>query len=269
MTLLPYLLVQQVTDTALMQRLAKSYNLQIIDHANSSDLASNTDRSDLLLSLEDNRLQLVELVNKKISAKLAVDFNSPTLKRRINDKANINSELARAIGVNKHGQLAVLDATAGFGRDSFVLASLGCFVTALERAPVVFELFVNGLKRASAQAASSRLSEHLQIHQLDFLKLEKTSQSYKELYHDQAPQVIYLDPMFPARTKSALVKKESRWLKELVGEDPDADQLLLHALKFGAKRVVVKRPKAAGFLANQKPTHTINGKSVRFDVYIA
>ena len=80
--------------------------------------------------------------------------------------------------------------------------------------------------------------------------------------------VIYLDPMFPERKKSALVKKEMRLFKRLAGEDNDADQLLKSALASSASRVVVKRPKGAPVLASLKPTHEIKAKKFRYDVYL-
>ena len=82
------------------------------------------------------------------------------------------------------------------------------------------------------------------------------------------PDVIYLDPMFPSRSKSALNKKSMRILKEIVGKDSDSDQLLKIALKTALKRVVVKRPKLAPHLAGKKPDITYRGKSSRFDVYL-
>jgi 16S rRNA (guanine1516-N2)-methyltransferase len=82
------------------------------------------------------------------------------------------------------------------------------------------------------------------------------------------PDVIYLDPMFPQRTKSALVKKEMRLIKDLVGEDQDADQLLTIALKVARKRIVVKRPRIAEFLGGIKPHSSQIGKANRFDIYM-
>ena len=82
-----------------------------------------------------------------------------------------------------------------------------------------------------------------------------------------APQVVYLDPMFPASSKSALAKKEMQFFQDLVGQDTDADQLLNQALELASHRVVVKRPKLAPYLAEQKPTFSLTGKANRFDIY--
>jgi 16S rRNA (guanine1516-N2)-methyltransferase len=80
--------------------------------------------------------------------------------------------------------------------------------------------------------------------------------------------VVFLDPMFPPREKSALVKKEMRAFHDVVGADDDADALLAPALALAKHRVVVKRPGYAEFLAGKKPTMSIEGKNNRFDVYV-
>ncbi|TXH77678.1 MAG: 16S rRNA methyltransferase, partial [Thiothrix sp.] len=82
------------------------------------------------------------------------------------------------------------------------------------------------------------------------------------------PDVIYLDPMFPERQKSALVQKEMRCLHEVVGEDTDSDALLTLARRIAKHRVTVKRPRLAPELAGLKPAFVISGKAVRYDVYL-
>jgi len=96
--------------------------------------------------------------------------------------------------------------------------------------------------------------------------LPEESEAFIDAIHPQ-PDVIYFDPMFPERTKSALVKKEMRILKEVVGDDTDADEIFKLALTKAKKRVVVKRPKGAPHLNNQEPSLIYKGKSSRFDVY--
>jgi 16S rRNA (guanine1516-N2)-methyltransferase len=86
-------------------------------------------------------------------------------------------------------------------------------------------------------------------------------------WQEQAPQVIYLDPMFPHRDKSALVKKEMRLFRPLVGDDMDAPALLEAALALASHRVVVKRPRKAPCIEGPKPSHALEGKSSRYDIY--
>jgi len=165
------------------------------------------------------------------------------------------------VGVNERPGLWVVDATAGLGRDSFVLADLGCAISLVERSPLVFALLRDGLNRAAGcddpwlRQVASRMTLHL-------------SESVTWLAGlSSPPDVIYLDPMFPARKKSARVKKEMWLFQHLLAESQDEAALLAQALSSASWRVVVKRPARAEPLNGEKPHHTIEGKTVRFDVY--
>lgn len=143
--------------------------------------------------------------------------------------------MAKAVGIKGDYLPDVVDATAGLGRDAFVLASVGCRVRMLERNPVVAALLDDGLARGYADAEiGGWLQERLQlIHASSLTALSDIT---------PRPQVVYLDPMFPHKQKSALVKKEMRVFQSLVGPDLDADGLLEPARLLATKRVVVKRP---------------------------
>ncbi|MDX3772605.1 class I SAM-dependent methyltransferase [Chromatiaceae bacterium AAb-1] len=168
--------------------------------------------------------------------------------------------IAKATGLNKVSDIRVLDATAGLGRDAFVLASLGARVTLAERNPAVAALLYDGLRRAAIDPAlAGWLPQRMQL---------VFSPAGTVLQQPDDIDVVYLDPMFPPREKSALVKKEMRAFHEVVGEDPDADALLQPALALAKRRVVVKRPGYAGYLAGVKPDMSVTGKNNRFDVYI-
>ena len=82
-----------------------------------------------------------------------------------------------------------------------------------------------------------------------------------------APDVIYIDPMYPDRKKSALVKKDMQILQRLHGKDENTAELLDSALKFAKKRVVVKRPVQAETLSQKKPNTCIKSKKTRYDIY--
>jgi len=145
------------------------------------------------------------------------------------------------------------------GRDSFIMALLGCEVVMQERNFAIFQLLKNALELFRQDKTYSEVSSKISLSQ------KNSIESFAEL---NDVDVIYLDPMFPGRKKSALVKKEMRLFKLLAGEDPDADRLLENALSSSAKRVVVKRPKGAPVLANKKPSHEITAKKFRYDVYL-
>jgi len=196
--------------------------------------------------------------------------------------------IAKAVGVSGKFAPQVLDLTAGLGGDGFVLASLGCNVCMLERNPIIHSLLADGLSRG-IEAARQELEQGVDefssvINRLSLLEgnaanylsdlvsritqLEPQAQVQEE--QDTAvwrPDVVYVDPMFPLRKKSAKVKKQMQAFHAIVGTDPDADQLLANALTVAKYRVVVKRPAGAGFLAETKPNYSLEGKSTRYDIY--
>ncbi len=193
---------------------------------------------------------------------VAVDFGAGAMRHR--RRGGQNELLGRAAGVGKKVGLRVLDATAGLGRDGFVLADLGCRVTLAEREPVVAALLQSGLQRAAG-------SEDPWLREV-VARMALWPADVREL---PAPQlqlqdVIYLDPMFPPRDKSAAVKKEMALFQRLFASDSagrDAGSLLDWALRAPVARVVVKRPLKAAPLGDT-PSHSIRGKAVRYDVYV-
>ncbi len=171
--------------------------------------------------------------------------------------------LIRAAGVKQGRPLSVLDATGGMGRDAFLLAGCGCTVHIFERHPLVAALLRDGLLRAAADPATRDSAGRIHLVAADSRKfLENMTNRGEDV------DVVYLDPMFPERTKSALVKKELQILQLLVGGEDDTEQLLAAALNAARNRVVVKRPKSAPPLAGRKPSHCLSGTTTRFDVYM-
>ncbi len=192
---------------------------------------------------------------------LFVDFAAGAVDHRRKFGGGKNQDIAKAVGLNKGFYPRVLDATAGLGRDAFVLASLGCQMVLQERSPIVYALLADGLLRAGKDADVAEIARRIS---LSFgSSLETMAQE-----GDEPIDVIYLDPMFPERNKSALVKKDMRFFHAVVGDDPDSDQLLTKAMTIDCARVVVKRPAKAEFLDGCKPSHQIIGKSIRYDVYV-
>ncbi|OCG47309.1 16S rRNA (guanine(1516)-N(2))-methyltransferase [Gilliamella sp. Choc4-2] len=211
------------------------------------------------LVTQNNQLELQKTDEPKLGA-ICVNFVSGTMAHRRQFGGGRGEAIAKAVGIKGEYLPTVLDTTAGLGRDAFVLASIGCHVTMFERHPVVAALLEDGLQRAYKDPQiGSWLEQQLRL--IYHSSIEGLS-TYPE-----KPDVIYLDPMFPHRPKSALVKKEMRIFQQLVGSDNDADSLLEPARKLAKKRVVVKRPDYAPFLANQKPTVEIKTKNHRFDIY--
>lgn len=212
------------------------------------------------LQLTAERLQLIKLDEPKLGA-VYVDFVEGAVAHRRKFGGGRGQLIAKACGLKSGANPTVLDATAGLGRDAFVLASLGCQVTMFERSPVVAALLDDGLQRGYQDAEIGEwLSQRLTLEHNN--SLEGLSQLTDS--HD----VVYLDPMFPHRKKSAQVKKEMRVFQSLVGADPDADGLLELAINAATKRVVVKRPSYADYLNDKKPSMQLDSKANRFDVYV-
>ncbi|WP_298608305.1 class I SAM-dependent methyltransferase [uncultured Thiothrix sp.] len=208
-----------------------------------------------------SRLELQDTLDPKVGT-VYVDFVEGKARHRLLFGGGKGQDIAKAVGLNKHKELKVVDATAGLGREAFVLASLGCQVTLLERSPIMHALLVDGLQRAanSDDPQLQAIISRMQLEHTDALSWLKIT--------EHQPEVVYLDPMFPERQKSALVQKEMRCLHEVVGEDTDSAELLDLARQVAKLRVTVKRPRLAPELANLKPAFVISGKAVRYDVYL-
>lgn len=173
------------------------------------------------------------------------------------------TDLEKAIGIQAGIRPKVWDVTAGLGQDAFILASQGCDVHLFERNPVVLALLEDGLRRARAaeEPALKQIIDRMQVHGVDGLKALTDAPSMRP------PEVIYLDPMFPERSKSALVNKNMQLFHRLVVADEDAEDLFLAALHKGVHRIVVKRPRLAPALGGEKAPLCFSGKAMRFDVY--
>ncbi|PCJ39599.1 MAG: SAM-dependent methyltransferase [Moraxellaceae bacterium] len=237
--------------------------------ANSNELTDHS--SPYILSLAQDRIQLAPRT-KKAGSPVMVDFTSGSIGYR--GRQNVRQELlVKAVfGRSKQSAIKVLDMTGGLGRDSFILACAGCKVTTLERNPLVYLLLLDGLYRAGMDSELHAVTQRIRLHFFNSIDFD-SALATKEEGRDQGEQqnaihnVVYMDPMFPERTKSALVKKEMRVFRDVVGEDMDVNQLFEQALKVASHKVVVKRPRKSAFVMDKKPTYSVEGRSSRFDVY--
>ena len=217
--------------------------------------------------LSDLGLSLSQIAEDNLLC-IRADFYSPTVNYRRQKGGGKGQMIAKAIGLNSPTAPHVLDATAGLGGDAFVLASLGCTVTMVERVPEVHALLTDGLRVAHEWGSANDQSLVAILKRMTLV--ESDAAIYMQTLEDaKKPEVVYLDPMFPLRTKSAQVKKEMQVFHQLIGTDVDADLLLQIAQKCAQKRVVVKRPRIAPFLAGLEPNYTLEGKTNRYDVYLS
>lgn len=222
------------------------------------NLTSDPD-ANMALVLTPKRLELRKLDEPKLGA-IFVDFVGGTMAHRRKFGGGRGEAVAKAVGVKGSYLPNVVDATAGLGRDAFVLASLGCHVRMLERNPVVAALLDDGLERGYRDAEIGPwLRERMTLlHASSLTALSELTPK---------PEVVYLDPMYPHKQKSALVKKEMRVFQGLVGPDEDADGLLEPARRLATKRIVVKRPDYAPPMADIAAQAAVVTKSHRFDIY--
>lgn len=223
------------------------------------ELGEGEGDADFALQLGEHGLQLLQL-GPDSPGPVRVDFLEGATAHRRQFGGGSGQMIAKAVGVQSGVRPQVLDATAGLGRDAFVLATLGCEMQLIERQAIIAALLEDGLRRAAGDFEVGTIVARMRLRQGNAIELMRA-------WAGDAPQVIYLDPMFPHRDKSALVKKEMRLFRPLVGDDMDAPTLLEAALKLASHRVVVKRPRKAPIIEGQKPSYSLEGKSSRYDIY--
>ena len=159
------------------------------------------------------------------------------------------------------GPLTAVDATAGLGEDSLLLAAAGFHVILCERNPVVYELLRDAVERAREIPELEEIVSRME------LRNEDSVGAMSRL--EDAPDVILLDPMFPERQKSALVKKKLQMIQKLELPCMDERNLLITAMRAKPKKLIVKRPPKGPHLAEIRPDHSITGKAVRFDCFVS
>lgn len=189
--------------------------------------------------------------------RMRVDFLAGRTGYRLGTHANTSQPVLKAVGF-REPPYTVIDATAGLGADGLLLACAGCRVILCERSPVMAALLSDGLRRAREDEELARLLDE---------RVELVFADARQVLRDRGADAdaAYLDPMFPPRQKSALVKKEMRLAKLAAGTDPDAAEVLAVALEC-VPRVAVKRPLKAEALG-PGVRRKIEGRSVRFDLY--
>ena len=197
---------------------------------------------------------------KKIDDELRVDFVNGAVGHRLRFGGGRGQALAKAMGLRAGKTPKIVDATAGLGRDSFLLASLGAQVTMIERSKKMYTLLAQGMDRASHEG-----SDFQQI----VGRMNLLYGDAKELLPELSADAVLIDPMHPPRKNSALVKLELRQVRQIVGADDDAADLIKVALGSAKKRVVLKWPaKADPIKGIHACSHQIIGKSVRYDVFM-
>ena len=196
------------------------------------------------------------LCKEELSLKADFTDSLPRLKQ-----SNLEHEiLLKAVRIKGHeGTLKVLDATAGFAEDSLILAAAGFDVTCCEKNEIISALLKDAHARALKDSNLSKYAERLDVFAGDSKEMMKPEKGF---------DVIYLDPMFPERKKSGLIKKKFQLLQLLESPCDDEEDLFAAAKGAKPKKIVVKRPAKGPYLAGCKPSHSVQGKVIRYDCYI-
>jgi 16S rRNA (guanine1516-N2)-methyltransferase len=221
---------------------------------------------------------LIELYDRQLNTAISIDFIKGPLAHRRQFGGGRGQAIAKAVGLKSGATPTVLDTTAGLAGDAFVLAALGCHVTLIERSPVIFALIENAIERASLSESFQPILQRgfhlINCDANDYIISALTSKSThvdgndnRNIIPVMTPDVIYIDPMYPERKKSALVKKDMQILQRLHGQDDNTAELLENALLFAKKRVVVKRPVNAETISQRIPSTFIKSKKTRYDIY--
>lgn len=208
---------------------------------------------------------------------------------------NLTHELlVKATKVKGRERLRVIDATAGMGEDSLLLAAAGCEVTLYEQDPVIAALLQDTMRCALEEAALHEIVMRMQLVEGDSIgHLRRLGEATTgsdvqegDVGHDcstltasaaatsdadtalKRPDVIYLDPMFPERQKSGLVKKKFQLIHYLEAPAENEEALMQAAIDARPFKIVVKRPAKGPYLAGLKPSYSLDGKAIRYDCYV-
>lgn len=245
------------------QQLAIALQLPFLGPLASPQL--DTDSYDLLLWLTPAHLALCDARQPASLGPLVVTFTQGALHHRLRDGQVRNKPLARACGLKHNLRPTIFDLTAGLGTDAAVLAQLGCPVTLFERNPIIAALLADGIQRGltADKAVAQRLC--LQSGDANTLLPQHCADP------NNAPQVIYCDPMFPSHTHSARSKKGMQYLQRLTTPTDEAElqRLIKLSLTYARERVVLKRPLGSPTLTGRQPDLQIISKRCRFDVFLA
>lgn len=211
-----------------------------------------------------SRVRLVRL-DGALAARFGDMTLAPDLARmlpRISGNKAHRELLVKAAKVRTPGRAPrAVDATAGLGEDALLLAAAGFEVLLFEHDRTMFRLLEDELARAAQDDRLSPAAGRMTLVQADSL-LALPSLTPR-------PDVVYLDPMFPKREKSAAVEKKAQVLQALERPCEDEAALLAAAQEACPRKIVVKRPIKGRPLAGERPSYSLRGTSVRYDVYVA
>lgn len=240
-----FILWDKEADELLMERLKTAFCFPVYEEVpedRKEELYLKLDREGLSLNQQD----------------LSIISGFSGMKKRLK-QSNLEHEiLLKAVKIKGKQSLRILDATAGTGEDALLLASAGHRVDLFERDPVIAALLEDGLRKGLTDPDLKESVSRMSLFIGDSIPYMRKEGGHYD--------VIYLDPMFPKRTKSADVKKKFQLIHGLEKPCEDEKQLLMAAISATPLKIVIKRPVKGGYLADLKPDYSLSGKAVRYDV---
>lgn len=227
------------------KELADKLHIEIVD---------TKEQDNMVLCLDENGLSLL-----KGGLTIRGDFTA--MKKRLN-MANLQHEmLIKAAKLKNPGERpTAIDATAGLGEDSILLAAAGFYVKMYERDEIIAALLEDAIERAAKDDMLAEIVSRMELIHGDSIEDMKTC--------DWKPDIIYLDPMFPARSKSGLIKKKFQLLQQLESPCEEGEEMVKAAQAAKPRKIIIKRPAKGEYLAGIKPNHSIEGKAIRYDCLV-
>ncbi|MBQ3265138.1 MAG: class I SAM-dependent methyltransferase [Ruminococcus sp.] len=206
----------------------------------------------LTLMLEQDGLSLVGY-----GLRFQGDFTQ--MLRRISGGRLSHEMLVRIVKTRSERPIA-FDAAAGMGEDALLLAAAGYTVYLFEQDAVIAALLRDAIHRAKRRSDLKEIVGRMILTEGNSIELMQTV--------PEQPEIIYLDPMFPARRKSGLINKKLQLIQKLEQPCAQEQELLEAALALHPKKIVIKRPLNGVYLAGRKPSYTVKGKAIRYDVIV-
>ena len=253
---LAVLINQSLNYHARLRQLAKQLTLPLIDSSEINNFGAVVffDKYDRLV---------LQPTGKHASGPVCADFCSSSFCHRLRYGGGRRQAIAKAVGLKSCSQtIKVIDATAGLGVDSFVLAKLGCHIRMIERSPLIHALLADGLTRAQQEKDTAEIASRIElIHADACFWFDQHSEESADC------DVVYLDPMFPAKKKKAAVKKEMQMFHRLLSAPSLETHLFEKAFSVCRLRLVIKRHFYAQPFAEKIPHFIVSGKTIRFDCF--
>lgn len=240
-----------VRDEKYLQRskkLADELGSELIYEINSSE------NSGLVLCYDERGLFLTD-------GELCVRSDFADMQKRLKAAGAKTELILKAAKIKKdRSEIRIVDATAGMGEDAVILAAAGYNVTMYEKDPVIAAILNDNMERSAKNPLLAPVIERMTLIKGDSVEAMKCMNGEAD--------IILLDPMFPARSKSALIKKKFQLIHLIEAPCDNEEELLNAAFAANPKKILVKRPVKGAFLANKKPDYSISGKAIRYDCFV-